>query len=150
MNNVVEFTPVRLAAASIGVSQDYLRKKVDAGIWSEGVHYRASSTGLGINIPEFCRWVEAGKPNRARRLKTAIDQTTDLYRHFDAQGVLLYVGISYGFLARLSQHRKKAPWYDQITSVTVEKCTSREDALARETLAIATEKPLYNVAGAVK
>jgi len=42
-----------------------------------------------------------------------------LYRHFDAQGNLLYVGISRNAAARLRGH-KIASWYDDISSITIE------------------------------
>lgn len=71
---------------------------------------------------------------------------TDLYRHFDKDGRLLYVGVSYGAISRLQQHAKNgAAWVDQIAKVTVEKFKSRELALAAEVKAITSEHPIHNV-----
>lgn len=66
-----------------------------------------------------------------------------LYRHFDAAGQLLYVGISLNHVARLSQH-KKAPWVDRIARVEIEAHPSRADALKAEAAAIVAEKPAFN------
>ncbi len=68
-----------------------------------------------------------------------------LYRHFDKEGRLLYVGISLSAVARLAAHKGSAHWYDQITSVSIEQCESREALLDAEREAILAEKPLHNV-----
>jgi len=69
----------------------------------------------------------------------------NLYRHFNSEGQLLYVGISNSALVRLGAHKANAHWFDSITNVTIEKCTDREDALAKEAKAIKTEHPRHNV-----
>ena len=69
---------------------------------------------------------------------------TQLYRHFDCNGTLLYVGISSSTIARLSQHQRTAHWFDQVANVSVQKFPTRKAALEAEKLAIQTEKPLYN------
>jgi len=71
---------------------------------------------------------------------------TQLYRHFDADGKLLYVGISLSAAHRLSQHNGQSEWASKIASMTVETLASREEALAAERVAIKTEKPAWNKA----
>ena len=66
---------------------------------------------------------------------------TQLYRHFDKEDNLLYVGISFSSLLRLSQHKSLSSWYDQISRVTIENFENREQALEAETKAILNEKP---------
>lgn len=73
------------------------------------------------------------------------DKPTALYRHFAADGSLLYVGISLSPLARLSQHRDSSPWYGEIARVEVEWHPNREAALAAEKAAIQAEGPRHNV-----
>ena len=72
-----------------------------------------------------------------------------LYRHFAADGVLLYVGISLSPTYRLAQHRASSDWFGQIARVEIESFSSKEEALAAERMAIASEKPRYNRAGTV-
>ena len=72
---------------------------------------------------------------------------TALYRHFDADGQLLYVGISVNALIRLSQHRH-APWFRTIARVEIEWHPTREAAEAAELAAIRMEGPVWNKAGA--
>lgn len=68
-----------------------------------------------------------------------------LYRHYAANGELLYIGISLSTIGRLAQHKAKALWFDKIRSVVSEPCESREEARRKEAAAIANERPLYNV-----
>ena len=73
-----------------------------------------------------------------------------LYRHWDAEERLLYVGISLSAVGRLSQHRKTALWYERIAKVTIENFNSREELEAAEKEAIKREKPLHNIKHAAK
>ena len=70
---------------------------------------------------------------------------TSLYRHFDKEGNLLYVGISLNALTRLGQHSAYSTWYKSIANVTIEHFETREDALHAETKAIIKEKPAHNI-----
>jgi predicted GIY-YIG superfamily endonuclease len=71
---------------------------------------------------------------------------TALYRHYDEDGRLLYVGISLDVLKRIQQHRGSS-WSRDITYIAIEGYASREAAEAAERVAIETERPLYNIAG---
>jgi predicted GIY-YIG superfamily endonuclease len=71
-----------------------------------------------------------------------------LYRHFNAAGELLYVGISLSPTTRLYQHRSGARWFREISSVTVEWFDCRQFAETAERQAIKSEKPRYNIAHA--
>jgi excinuclease UvrABC nuclease subunit len=71
---------------------------------------------------------------------------TQLYRHFDAEKKLLYVGISLSTFARLSQHKDHSPWFEQVTTVEIEHFETREEAMAAERKAIKTENPQFNIA----
>jgi hypothetical protein len=77
---------------------------------------------------------------------TEVSVPTQLYRHYDKDGQLLYVGISLSAVSRLSQHKEK-PWYTEIATVTIETLPTRAHALRAERRAIWGESPRYNVAG---
>lgn len=70
---------------------------------------------------------------------------THLYRHFDMEGRLLYVGISISAMKRLGQHKVHSHWFQQIASMTIESFDTRAAAIDAETRAIMTEKPLHNI-----
>ena len=72
---------------------------------------------------------------------------TSLYRHFNEDGLLLYVGISLNHIARLGQHSKKAHWFDTISRVEIEHFPDRLSAEKAEYQAIRDEKPLHNIRG---
>ena len=72
--------------------------------------------------------------------------TTQLYRHFDENNNLLYVGISLSTFNRLSQHRDHSEWFKQIKNVTIEHFATREEAMAAERKAIKSEAPKFNIA----
>lgn len=74
-------------------------------------------------------------------------QATHLYRHFDARGNLLYVGISLSAVSRLGEHKAVSHWFDEIATVTVQPYPTREAALEAERLAIANENPAHNIKG---
>lgn len=71
-------------------------------------------------------------------------EETALYRHFDADMNLLYVGISLSPLARLAGHSNRSSWFSKIWGITIERFGSRRAALYAEARAIADERPLHN------
>lgn len=68
-----------------------------------------------------------------------------VYRMYDDDGQLLYVGISKTLATRLTQHHRDKPWAAQIASVVGKRYTSREAARAAEIEAIQKENPQYNI-----
>lgn len=71
----------------------------------------------------------------------------ELYRHFDGEGRLLYVGVSLSTLARLCQHRRSG-WFKEIVTVRIERYETRRAATQAEREAIKRENPVWNVASA--
>lgn len=74
-------------------------------------------------------------------------ERTALYRHFDKEGTLLYVGISLSALNRLAQHAVHSGWYKEITRVEMEWFDTRETAMEAERNAIYNENPKHNLKG---
>ena len=68
-----------------------------------------------------------------------------LYRHFDCDGRLLYVGISNCVPRRTDQHKKKATWFDKISKIEIQSFVLRCDAVVAEMHAIKNESPQFNV-----
>lgn len=73
-------------------------------------------------------------------------QKTTLYRYFDSEGRLLYVGITGDNTKRQSQHRRNSFWFGEIASATFEHFDARDQAEEAETKAITHEKPMHNIA----
>lgn len=83
------------------------------------------------------------KPERVKSDK----RPTHLYRIYDTECVLLYVGITVDLNTRMNQHRKhpqKGQWFKTAGPVKTELYADRETAAIAEYRAIASEKPLHN------
>lgn len=70
----------------------------------------------------------------------------DLYRFYDSNDQLLYIGISLHAAQRASQHRRDKPWWPDVYRMEVQhlECDRRE-AEQIERSAIIDETPLYNL-----
>lgn len=75
---------------------------------------------------------------------------TALYRFFDIEGSLIYVGISMNLPARFYQHERLSPWMTETSKITVTWYPTREAAMTAEFAAIETETPKYNQVGLVR
>lgn len=71
--------------------------------------------------------------------------TTTLYRFYDKNDQLLYVGISSNPARRAHEHSKDKPWWADVARSIMEHHPTRESAAAAEVAAIVTESPLHNV-----
>lgn len=70
---------------------------------------------------------------------------TALYRYWDTDSQLLYVGIASNPSQRLAEHRRSgAPWVKFAAQTTQEWFPSRREAAAAERAAIETESPIFN------
>jgi excinuclease UvrABC nuclease subunit len=69
---------------------------------------------------------------------------TSLYRHFDSESRLLYVGISDNVKKRLAQHERASWWWPRVNRITIEHFGTRAEAAAAEVVAIEMEKPAHN------
>lgn len=72
------------------------------------------------------------------------DEPTALYRLYDANDVLLYLGITFSPQARWEQHRNRTHWFHQVARKEVEWYPTRSAALAAEEKATALETPLHD------
>lgn len=67
-----------------------------------------------------------------------------LYRIFDEQDRLLYVGISLSVWQRISTHRQTKVWWRWARRVELEHFRSKREVEQAEVTAIKLERPLYN------
>jgi excinuclease UvrABC nuclease subunit len=69
-----------------------------------------------------------------------------LYRFYDANDDLLYVGITKFFEPRLKQHYRNAEWFFDTAFVRLEHFATRQEVEMAESYAIKNENPRYNIA----
>lgn len=70
-----------------------------------------------------------------------------VYRCFDAEDQLLYVGCTHDVEQRIRAHRASSAFGWRIARITTDTYPTKDDALAVERLAIRDEAPLFNVMG---
>lgn len=67
-----------------------------------------------------------------------------LYRHFDQNDELLYIGVTSNLFRRTAEHERSSPWFRDIARIDLRHFDSREDAIEAEDRAISNEKPKHN------
>ena len=67
-----------------------------------------------------------------------------VYRHYDSEGNLLYVGCTQSLEFRTKTHKASSPWKAEIARIAAEEYPTREDALFAERTAICNELPRCN------
>jgi hypothetical protein len=67
-----------------------------------------------------------------------------LYRIFDRNGTLLYVGCSYALCSRLGHHGVMQPWIHEVATIKVEWYHDEITGRRAEAAAILSECPKYN------
>jgi hypothetical protein len=77
-------------------------------------------------------------------------EVVTLYRSYDKEGVLLYVGVTNAYWRRRGQHSASSPWRDLATKWTREEYPTRAAALEAERHAIQNENPIYNTTGKIR
>lgn len=91
-------------------------------------------------------WVES-RIDTERRKRTPDQGETALYRHFDKDSTLLYVGVATDHIRRLYAHAMHSAWRREIARIEVAWFPTRREALEAESAAIASEGPKFNQVG---
>jgi predicted GIY-YIG superfamily endonuclease len=68
-----------------------------------------------------------------------------VYRLYDAERNLLYVGITNNVRARFRWHASNQPWWLSVADVESEEVASREEAIDRELALINALRPRHNI-----
>lgn len=84
------------------------------------------------------------KPRKPRKYKRVLDGETCLYKHWNANDELLYIGISLSAVRRLKSHLHRSEWFNQIATVTIQRLPTRRVALKEEARQIKICRPPYN------
>jgi len=117
----------------------YVLRGLDECI-ADGCEKRPKAHGLCTQ--HYKRWQSYGDHN-----VTGFDEDApcDLYRIFDIDGRLLYIGITVDFNRRMWQHSLTQPWWDEAEHFFKDSYSTRREAVKAEANAIRSERPLYNV-----
>lgn len=91
-------------------------------------------------------WNWVLKQQAKRQATQTPNRRCAIYRHYDAEGRLLYVGKSVQPLNRQQQHEVEAHWFHQIVKIEIQWFELTTDMDAAERHAITTEAPIFNLA----
>jgi len=69
---------------------------------------------------------------------------TYVYRLYDAEDRLLYIGLTMGTERRFEKHRRR-PWWKDVTRTDIQVHPDRESAKSAERVALNTENPMHNL-----
>ena len=118
-------------------------REVDAG---GGVCWGApkDDPGGGARTPSIPRGL-ALDPIDPERTTTMVDDQTSLYRYFDREGALIYVGVTSRGATRNVEHNTTKGWWQYVAHQQVEHFSTRAAALAAEKRAILAFGPPFNV-----
>lgn len=72
-------------------------------------------------------------------------QQHTLYRLYNADGDLLYIGITLNPFKRISEHKRTKEWFDEVANIRLERFPTLAAVAAAEIEAIRTEKPRENI-----
>jgi predicted GIY-YIG superfamily endonuclease len=129
------------AARELGIPPDHLSSLVRYGL-------HKPPRILGPQTVRFLIRELGERPDRSHLLDAP--KRTVLYKAYDADGLLLYVGISGGIIARFAQHVDGSPWSRVMARMEVEWFATRDEALKAEKASIKSLRPLFNIAHADK
>lgn len=124
----------------------------EAVLYYAGRAWRINADGLEGHLKRSAGHV-AGTASRSTPTKKTkaqprqnpiLPQKTAVYRFYDADGVLLYVGKTPAPVERFHEHRDEKPWWKEVTHHSIAWWNTPEQALAKEEFAIKDEWPIYN------
>jgi excinuclease UvrABC nuclease subunit len=97
--------------------------------------------------PEFWRSADISSTDRQswKAFGTAAPRTEFLYRLFDAERTLLYVGITWNPFVRWTHHSKTKDWWPEVCHAELFTCSDNRHARDWETWCIKTLNPLHNI-----
>lgn len=72
-----------------------------------------------------------------------------IYRHWDANDLLLYIGQSVDLPRRMRAHKSGSHWYTSVVKITIEWFPSQYEATLAELAAIRGESPVHNKSHAI-
>ena len=133
---------------------DYVRTAIRIGMVLWDCDRLEAAARLGIeratayrmtpaSVLSLSRWLSEGQEEQTRA-DAERSVSTALYTSYDADDVLLYIGITDSLLERTFTHFKRSSWMDFAARSTYEWFPTREAAEAEEEKRIRELSPLFN------
>lgn len=133
----------RRIAADFGCSQAHVSKRLS--LLRLHPDLRAAVISGDLEIGEALKLARCTDVTlQLAEFRAMQDRRTALYRHFDADSVLLYVGISDGLGHRTVEHGRTAEWTRYVHRSVAVWFDDRPSAKRSEAAAVQAELPLFN------
>ena len=55
------FVTIPLAESVTGITEKAMRRKMERGVWAEGIHFRKRDGGIFIDLKGVEKWVDTGQ-----------------------------------------------------------------------------------------
>lgn len=114
-----------------------------------GAKYVPHRRGVNSDLPSCaeCEAIDGPLPReRSTRARRPGDESPHyVYRHYNDDGVLLYVGCTYDPRTRRAGHKQSSWWFPQRATTRLTVYPNRLHALRVEREVIGSEHPLWNV-----
>lgn len=117
------------------------------GLWLAG-GVRATPLLMLLSVVGCMLLVSLASALLVEEKRTGSPTGHSLYRFFNAEGRLLYIGITDNPRRRFREHGKTKQWWPQVAVREIVHLPSRVELVAAERAAIIKERPLYNIAHA--
>jgi hypothetical protein len=145
----------------VGFSEKLAKDTIE-GLWEAGMHVYVHSIGAiysqGDDLTDFLAGVgrdanaahvrasrnRKSKEKHSINLKKVFEKKPCLYRHFDENGNLLYIGACANYATRRHSHKALSEWAPEIYREEIVYFETLRDALDAERTAIWNEKPVHN------
>jgi hypothetical protein len=98
-------------------------------------------------VPADLTFPEIDPAKMRNSFRRPVGAHSAVYRLFNAEGLLLYVGCTNSMPQRWRGHSRTQPWWHEVESWTNHWFTTRAVAKSEESRAIARENPKYNIIG---
>lgn len=144
--------------ASIGVKVAWVERESEMPIDQRVDYFDAIRTSESIGERERRRWATKAMGVTMGQIAHYVEKKdrapvsqgpTALYRHFDADDILLYVGITWDLNQRNYLHSFNSVWYPFSARCEVEWLDNRSAAFEAERNAIHDEMPLFNISQSI-
>lgn len=122
------------------MNQRRLRETFQPALGAAAVKEGQTALNEGGTSPGAC----AQAVRQAGRAEGEVSKPVALYRHFNAAGRLLYVGILIDPNRRIREHSYESDWFDDVTRVEIERYPTQAEAAKAEREAVKREKPEHN------
>jgi hypothetical protein len=128
---------VSARAGDIALGRNPFKSRYDAPVSEEEIEE--------ADQPIIRKMISALLRKRTKLDPETTPDLTQLYRHYDQDGVLLYVGVSRSADGRWWSHQRgRSVWLHKVAVMTIDDYSTRKEAEEAEAQAIMKEKPLHN------